>query len=150
MMRKLVIRRAEQRMTCVFAIPRSVDQRLGMLDPISDREWFCFNVNAAVVQHLKSVAGAVSDREHDVFGVDRFAARKHNTLNQTVLDNDIGDPAFKSHFTAQANDGLAHALHDRDEPERADVRFAYIKNFRWRPGFDELGEYFTREMAWIL
>ena len=83
-MYQLVIRRTEQRIARILAIARTVDQRLRMLDAKADRERLGLNINPPLVQHLKGVARAVADCEHQMIGGDAVA----------IVQNDPRDLSF--------------------------------------------------------
>src|SRR6185503_8983195 len=142
-MDQLVVGGAEQRMAGVLPVARAVDERLRVLDAKADREWLGLNMDAAIVEHLESVARAVADGQHDVVGGDAFSAGDHYAANLPVVDFDISDFAAEADFTAQSMDGVAQALDHAHQPEGADVWLGHIENFGRRAGFDEFREDFA-------
>ena len=55
--------------------PTLIDESLGMFNPKADREWFGFDVYSGVMEHLKSIAGTMSDGKDDMIAGKIFAAR---------------------------------------------------------------------------
>ena len=58
-----------------------------------------------------------------------------------LVDFDIGDLALEAILAAERFDRLAHAFHDRHQPERADMRLGDREDFGRRAGLDEFGQH---------
>src|SRR5688572_10400486 len=105
----------------MVAVTRPVDQRLRMFDTKANREWFRFDIHATVVQHLKRVPRAVTNREHDMIGRNSFAVFKYDAARSAALDCNVGNLALETKFTAERLYRFAHRLHHAHQPEGADV-----------------------------
>ena len=145
---ELVVGRPQHRMACarICAVAAAIDQRLRMLDAHADGERLGLDGDAALPQHLKGVARAVADGEHDMIGGDMGAVGEHHAANMAqavpaLLDFDILEPAFETILAAERLDGAAHVLHDGHQPERADVGLGDGQDFRRRAGRDEFGQH---------
>ena len=114
----------------------AIDQPLRMFDAKTQRERLGFDIDAAIVQHLEGVARA-GHGQHHVVALQCFAVRELQRAHLALIDLDIVDPRFETHFTTQFVDGRAHLFHHADEAERADVRPAQIQDVVWRTGLDE-------------
>ena len=64
-MHQLIVRCAQKGVTRLGSKAALVNQRLRMLDSKPDRERLSLNVDPAIEQHLKRVAGAVTDGQND-------------------------------------------------------------------------------------
>ena len=76
------------------------------------------------MQHLKRVAGAVADGEHDVIGRNALAVFEHDATHPAravVGDIDIRHLGLEAILAAQRFDPRAKAFHHRHQPERTDV-----------------------------
>src|SRR5262249_400362 len=116
--------------------------RLRMLDTEADGEGLRLEMNATLLQHAQRIAGAVSEREHDVATSQSLAVLEQHAFQLACLDQQIGHLALEAHFTAQRNDFLAHLPHHARETKGADVRLADEENLGRRAGAHELVEYF--------
>ena len=122
-----------------------------MLDAKADGERLGLDGDAAVVQHLEHVAGAVAHRQHDMVGCDLLAAFQHHAAHLAVaIEQQVGHLALKAIFAAQAFDGLAQALHHRHQPEGADMRMGLGEDFFRRAGLHEFGQHLAAQMARVL
>ena len=78
---QFVVGRAEQRIAGVRPEPRTVDQRLRVLDAKADGKRLGFHVDAARVQHLEGIACAVAEREDDMMAAERLAAGERHAAD---------------------------------------------------------------------
>jgi hypothetical protein len=123
-----------------------------MLDPHADRERLGLDMDAAVVQHLEGVAGAVADGQHHVLGRQVVAGRQMQALQLARpvgggLDVEVVDLVLPAILAAQALDGLAHALDHRHQAEGADVRMGLGQDLFRRAGLDELLQHLAAQEA---
>ena len=89
-----------------------------MLDAKADGERLGLDGDAAVVQHLENIAGAVAHRQHHMVGGDLFAALQPHALERPVFQNQVSDLALKAIFPAQAFDSGAQRFHHRSPAGR--------------------------------
>ena len=126
-MHELVVGGAQPRMAGSSAVAAAVDERLRMLDAQADGERLRLDRNAALLEHLKRIAGAVADRQHDMIGRDVLAVGEHHARRPAAavrphVDLEVVDFALEAIFAAERLDGLADVFHHRHQPEGADVR----------------------------
>lgn len=121
-----------------------------MLDAKTQRERLGFDKDAAIVQHLEGVARAVAHGQHHVVTLQRFAVRQLQRAHLALIDLDVVDPRFETHFTTQFVDGRTHLFHHADEAERADVRPAQIQDVVRRTGLDEFVQHLAAIVVRIL
>ena len=120
-----------------------------MRNPIA--EWFGFDVDAAVVQHLEGVAGAVAQRQHGMSAFDLFARFQADAPHAVrIVQQQVGDFRLKAIFAAQVFDGPAHGFHHGYQAEGADMGMCLGKNFFRRTGAHEFGQHLAAKMARVL
>src|SRR5690606_24807905 len=105
-MHELVVRRAQCGVTRIFAQPRLVDERLGMLDPEADCERLGLHENTPVMQHAEGVASAVTERHDHMTAMDFPTVGQLHAGYPAVLDQDVADTAGKAHLSAELPDLL--------------------------------------------
>ncbi len=142
-MHELVVGRTEQLVACLVAEAGAIDERLRMLDAEADRKRLRFDVDAACLQHIERIAGAVADREHDVVRTDMLAIVEDDPAHPLAAvpvrsEVEIRDPAFETIFAAERLDRRAQALDHGDEPEGADMRLADVQDLGRRARAHEL------------
>ncbi len=98
---------------------------------------FGFEMHAALMQHLKSIACAVADGENHMIRGDVSPPAKRYAAYLSVVDSDVRDPALKTDFTAERVYRRAQVFNHANQPERADMRLAYVQDFRGCAGLDE-------------
>ena len=133
-MNQLVIRRAQQRVTGLWAESGLVDQRLRMFDAHADRERFGFDVDPARMQHLEGVTGAVTDRQDHVFGGQFLARGKSQAAQLPRFDQYIFNPLPETDLAAQGLNAGAHLFDHADQSEGADMRLADVEDLLGRAG----------------
>ena len=153
--RQGVGRRAEVRVAGAGAEAGLVDPALRMLDPEADGEGLGLYVDAAGVQHLEGVAGAVAHRQHHVVGGERVAGGEAKAPHApravgARLDLEVVDPAAEAVFAAEGLDGSAHRLDHGHEAEGADVGVGLGQDLGRRAGLDELGQDLAAEVTGVL
>src|SRR5258708_2812491 len=131
-MDQLVIGRAEQLVSGARPKPAFIDQALGVLDPKPDRKWFGFNINAALMQHVKRVTRAVADGQDDMPGTNKFTVCQSYTAHPVLLDLNIFNLALKPDLAAECGNRRSHLLDDHDQFIGSDMRFVDKKDFRRR------------------
>ncbi len=149
-MDQLVIGGAQYRITGAGAEAAAVDQGLRVFNAEAEGEWFGFDVDTTVVQHLESITRAVADRQHDMVGHDCFAAGEHDRTHLALVvfpfDVDVLDFLLEAELAAQCFDAGAHLLHHLDQPESADMRLADVHDLVRRIGLDEFGQHLAAVM----
>jgi len=129
---------------------RPVDHALGMLDAKPQGKRLGIDGDAAVMQHLECVAGAVPRRQHHMIGFDLLARFQRHTAQLPVFDFQAGELAAKTILPAQLLDGLAQTFHHGDQAEGADMGMGLGENFLGRAGLDEFVQHLAAQVAWIL
>src|ERR1700680_694839 len=138
-----------------FSVAASIAQRLRVREAQADGEWFSLHPNAAIPEHLKGVAGAVADRQHDMIGRDMRAVTEHHTKNlsaavPSLIDFEIFDLALETIFATESLDSLADTFHDHHQAECADVGLGDIKDLGRSTGSDQFGQHLATVMMRVL
>ena len=153
MVDQLVIGSAEYRVAGIRAEAGAIDQALRMLDAVADRKRLGFHADAALVQHRKSVACAVAERQDHMVGINLLARSQRHAANRfpgrAVFDQDIADTLLETDLAAQRFDFSAHPADHGDQAESADMRLGDKENFFRGAGLDEFVQHLARQMARI-
>src|SRR5450830_660970 len=97
-----------------------------MFNAKADRERLGFNIDATFVDHLKGIARAVAQREHQVVSFQAFTTSQHDALYLIVFNFNVINTALETNFATERSYGVAHVFHHADQPERAYMRMADI------------------------
>ena len=65
-----------------------------MFDAEADGKRFGFHRDATFVKHLEGIPRAVSRSEDDMIRMKRSAVLQNDSLNLSIFDNQVVDPAF--------------------------------------------------------
>ena len=147
---QLVIGSTEQGITRKLAIAGLIDQGLRMFNAHTDGKRFGLDINTPVVQHLKRIPCAVTDRKHHMIGCDPLTIGQHHAAHLPLVEFDVVDPTLEADLAAQRGDAGTHVFHHGHQPESADVGLADIKYFGRRTSLDEFGQYLAAKVVRIL
>ena len=126
-----------------------------MLDAHADRERLGLDVDAAFVQNLEGVAGAVAQghdhvgRRQIVLPGDMQALKPARAIGAD-FDVEVLDLVLPAVFAAQALDQRPHLLDHVHQAEGADMRVSLGEDFFRRAGRDELLQHLAAQEARIL
>ena len=126
-MHQLVFRRPQTGMAGRRAPTGGIDQRLGMLNPHSNRKRLGFNLNADLFEHGKAISSRVARCQNEVAAGDGIAIGQLEANQLMALLAPIGfqaqplDAAAKANFSTQGLNTSAQPPHHRGQLEGADV-----------------------------
>ena len=84
-----------------------IDDCLGMFDAKPDRERLGFDVYSSMMEHLKSIAGTMSDSKHHVVTGNIFTICQSNAEDLPIFDLNIFYPTLEADFTTERLDRVA-------------------------------------------
>ena len=154
--REAVGRGAQIGMTRTRTEPRPVDPGLRMFDADADREGLRLDIDAARVQRMKRVAGAVSDRQNDMIGRDDSRRRADATprsravlarLDDVEVDDVLLEPVFAAEVLDLRGEDSRRLWTRRKVPM---CGCASTRISAGAPACDEFGQHLAAQMARIL
>ena len=81
-----------------------------MLDAKTNRKRFGFQINAALVQHLKGVARAVANGQHHMVAGNVLTARERQAFQFALDDLHVRDFLLEAKFATKLDNARTHLL----------------------------------------
>ena len=144
-MGQLVVRRAQILVTGEGPEAGAVNHPLRMLDPHTQREGLGLHIDAAGVEALERVPGAMPKGEDHRIAGDLGPVLQHDAADPALVgravQGEVHHLALEPVLSPQRLDLGPHALDHADEAEGADVRMRFGQDFRRGAGGHELGQH---------